>query len=267
MKIGICLLLLASQQDPLANASIPTAAAAGYDYAEAPLARLLSLSDEELKEYREGFLAAGLPVEVFNNAIPRDIALIGPSAREDTLARYMERALFLADFFGVSLITMSGPNRRTVPETYTWNQGFPRYVDFLRRFSNLAAAQGVALAIEPINDEEHSFVSTVPEALRAVNAAGSRNLAAMVDTYHFLKQGDCMDDVTANIEKIAHIHCAAKACRTYPLAGDMEECRRFLSPVLSAGYKGRLSVEAYAPDPARDLPESARLLRGLLSGR
>lgn len=267
MKIGICLLLLASQQDPLAKASIPTAAAAGYDYAEAPLARLLALSDEELTEYRDRLFAAGLPVEAFNNAIPRDIALIGPNADEEAKSRYIDRALFLADFFGVSLITMSGPNRRTVPESFPWSEGFPQYVGFLKRFAGQAAAQGVTLAIEPINDEEHSFVSTVSEALRAVNAAGCPGLMTMVDTYHFLKQGDHMDDVTANIGKIAHIHYAAQARRTYPLAGDMEECRSTLSPILSAGYKCRISLEAYAPDPARDLPESARLLRSLLAER
>ena len=48
MKSGICLLLLATNHDPLARAAIPTAAKAGYDYAEVSLARIYSLSDNQL---------------------------------------------------------------------------------------------------------------------------------------------------------------------------------------------------------------------------
>lgn len=47
MKSGICLLLLATNHDPLARAAIPTAAKAGYDYAEVSLARIYSLSDNQ----------------------------------------------------------------------------------------------------------------------------------------------------------------------------------------------------------------------------
>ena len=53
MKSGICLLLLATNHDPLARAAIPTAAKAGYDYAEVSLARIYSLSDNQLSDYRQ----------------------------------------------------------------------------------------------------------------------------------------------------------------------------------------------------------------------
>ena len=114
MKSGICLLLLATNHDPLARAAIPTAAKAGYDYAEVSLARIYSLSDNQLSDYRSLFLQSGLPVEVFNNAVPKGLALAGPGADPQALSRYIDRALYLAGFMGVSMITMSGPNRLTV---------------------------------------------------------------------------------------------------------------------------------------------------------
>ena len=153
MKSGICLLLLATNHDPLARAAIPTAAKAGYDYAEVSLARIYSLSDNQLSDYRSLFLQSGLPVEVFNNAVPKGLALAGPGADPQALSRYIDRALYLAGFMGVSMITMSGPNRLTVPSDQTWMDIFPSYIQFLKEYTDRAAEYGVSLVIEPINRE------------------------------------------------------------------------------------------------------------------
>lgn len=188
MKSGICLLLLATNHDPLARAAIPTAAKAGYDYAEVSLARIYSLSDNQLSDYRSLFLQSGLPVEVFNNAVPKGLALAGPGADPQALSRYIDRALYLAGFMGVSMITMSGPNRLTVPSDQTWMDIFPSYIQFLKEYTDRAAEYGVSLVIEPINEEEHSFISTVSTAMDAVMAVNRPNLMTMIDSYHFTKQ-------------------------------------------------------------------------------
>ena len=84
---------------------------------------------------------------------------------------------------------MSGPNRRTVPESFPWIEGFPQYVGFLKRFAGQAAAQGVTLAIEPINDEEHSFVSTemcIRDSLHVPGqGVGASRLGRVVDVGDF----------------------------------------------------------------------------------
>ena len=260
MKLGTCLLLLASENDPLASSLIPSIGAAGYDYAEVPLARLLPLSDARITDYLSAFRENGLTVDVFNNAIPRGMALIGPSADQAALSDYMDRALYLAGLMGVSMIAMCGPSKRTVPADYPWSRGFPEYVNFLRQFADRAAPRGITLAIEPINDEEHSFISTVGSAAEAVRAAGRSNVKTMIDSYHFIKQGDDMDQLIRNISLIAHVHYAAQERRSYPLEQDMEAFRRLMEQLAGAGYCGRVSVEAYADDPGRQLPETRRLM-------
>ena len=264
MKSGICLLLLATNHDPLARAAIPTAAKAGYDYAEVSLARIYSLSDNQLSDYRSLFLQSGLPVEVFNNAVPKGLALAGPGADPQALSRYIDRALYLAGFMGVSMITMSGPTRLTVPSDQTWMDIFPSYIQFLKEYTDRAAEYGVSLVIEPINEEEHSFISTVSTAMDAVMAVNRPNLMTMIDSYHFTKQKDDPDTVIRNISHIGHIHYAAQARRSYPLESDMDDCRQLLTPLFDAGYKGRISIEAYADNPEQDLPQSARLLGEIL---
>ncbi len=266
MKLGCCLLLLATPDDPLARRTLPLVGQSGYDYAEVSLARLLLLDDVETAAYRKLLDSARLPAEVFNNAIPKGMALIGPHADPVRLDIYIRRSLSVAEQMGTDLITMSGPNRATVPEGFDWDgEGFPQYLEFLHRFGTQAAERGVALAIEPINDEEHSFVSTLSDAQRAADACGCGNVGAIVDFYHFMKQQDdpgslmqlCRD------RKLRHIHYAAYPARTYPLQDDLSACRDALDPLFAAGYRGRVSIEAYAQNPVSDLPETCRLLHGL----
>lgn len=265
MKIGSCLLLLATPDDPLAIESIPLVAASGYDYAEVSLARMYDLSGQEVDHYCAAFERNNLPVEVFNNAIPRSVPLVGPDVSQDKWMAYIEKALSLARRMGAHLITMSGPNKRRVPETFTWEEGFPQYAAFLRLFAEEAAASGITLAIEPINDEESGFIATVSEARRAMEAAGCDNIGVIVDIYHFCKQRDSMDDLLALVRagKLVHIHHAVPGGRTYPQERDFEESKWLLLPLVNAGYAGRISVEAYADVPDRQLPVASRLLHTL----
>lgn len=266
MKTGCCLLLLATPDDPLARRAVPLAGQSGYDYAEVSLARLLLLDARETAAYRKLLDEARLPAEVFNNAIPKGMALIGPHADPVRLEDYIHRSLSAAEQMGTGLITMSGPNRATVPEGFDWERdGFPQYLEFLHRFGTQAAERGVSLAIEPINDEEHSFVSTLSDAQRAADACGCGNVGVIVDFYHFCKQQDSPDSLMqlCRGQKLRHIHYAAYPERTYPLQDDLSACRDALEPLFSAGYQGRVSIEAYARNPVSDLPEACRLLHNL----
>jgi len=266
MKFGSCLLLLATPEDPLAITRIPIIARSGFDYAEVSLARVYALSDVELGEYRRVFDQNGLPVEVFNNAVPRGLALIGPNSDPAANSDYISRSILLAQKMGVRLITMSGPNQRSVPAGFSWREeGFPQYVEFLKRFSDAAAGAEIELAVEPINDEEHGFIATVSEACRVIDAAGCENVKVIVDTYHFCKQHDHIEDVIKAVRDgtLAHIHHATREKRVYPQEGDFEESKAILLPILKAGYRGRVSVEAYSAAPEQELPKTSRLLHTL----
>lgn len=264
MKLGACLLLLADESDPLAISSIPHIREAGFDYAEVSLARCLALSDEALDTYCAFFQENELPVDVFNNAIPKDLALIGPNSNKEKIDQYIHRAIVIAQRMGCSIITMSGPNRRRAPANYPWELGFQEYVEFLQAYSSLAEEAGITLAIEPINDEEHSFISTVAEANRAAKASGCKNVKAMVDFYHFFKQKDDYQNLLQICENdIVHVHYAALPDRTYPAKKDYEACRKVLMPLMEAGYTGRISLEAFAHNHEEDLAQACALLRNL----
>jgi len=257
--------MLASASDPLAKEQIPLLKKAGYDYAEVPLARLLELPDGEIEQYKALFREAGVPVEAFNNSIPTRLPMIGPDFCEQTLRRYIDRAVSLARQMGVKVITMCGPIREWVPEGFSWEEGFPQYVEFLKMYADAAGAYGITLAIEPINHEEDGFISTVGEACRVIRACGRSNITVVVDFYHFFKENDNWEKLLSCCKDVvSHAHFATMPERNFPGCADAAQCKMVLEPFVQAGFTGRISIEAHTSDPAKDLPEACTVVRSVL---
>ena len=71
MRIGMCTSI----------AALADAGAAGYDYAELPLAFSIGVaSAEEYAHMRAAIQAAPLPVEAFNCLLPSEVKVTGPAA-------------------------------------------------------------------------------------------------------------------------------------------------------------------------------------------
>ncbi len=261
MRTGVCLLMLATKEDPVGKSYISLVSKAGYDYAEVPLGRLLDMSEAEITALRAEFDAVNLPVEVFNCSLMSGVDLMHYEQHKDVLDAYIEKAVKAAEILGVKIITMCGPIRDWAPEGTTWEDGLPSYVQFLRAYADRAAKAGVVLAIEPINAEENGYVSTVATAMEAVKAAGRENVRVIVDTYHFFKQGDDFEAMLKLCpEQVVHLHLGTKVKRVFPLEADRAECLDVLRPLIKAGYNARISVEARTADPENDLPETKKLL-------
>ena len=265
MRLGACLLMLATKEDPLGAQYIRPLKQAGYDYAEVSLARVLSLSDEQIAAYQKLFSDAGLPVEAFNNSIPSWMPLVGPDFDKKVLCSYIERAVVLAKQFGVRVITMCGPIRDWVSPDFDWSVGFAQYVEFMRMYADEAVKYNITLAIEPINSEENGFISTVEDACKVIDACERKNIKVIVDFCHFFKQNDNWEQLMElSADQICHAHYAAQACRSFPLQADEEECCKVLRPFIAAGFHGRISVEAKTQNPLADIPQTCTVMRNVI---
>lgn len=265
MRLGACLLTLATPEDPLGVQFIGPLKQAGYDYAEVSLARVLAQTDEQIAAYRKLFSDVDLPVEAFNNSIPSGLPLVGPNFDKKVLCSYIERAVAVARQFGVHVITMCGPIRDWVPADFDWSVGFEQYVEFMKMYADEAAKYDILLAIEPINSEENGFISTVGEACKVIEACGRENIKVIVDFYHFFKQNDNWEQLMKlSGTMICHAHYAAQARRSFPLPADEEECRKVLRPFIDAGFNGRISVEAKTPNPLADIPQTRAVMRSVI---
>lgn len=247
MKIGICLLLLANDADPLSRYSIPAIARTGYDYAEISLARIYDLPDDEIIAYRKLFSDNGVNVEAFNNAVPAGFSIVGDDATVEIQNAYIARAIKLAEQFGVKVITTSGPNAKRVPEGFDWvNIGYIRYIDFMRRFAKECANHGISIALEPICSKERGFVNTTGQACQIISEIGCRNVTLLVDMFHFAQEHENVEQLPkyAASGLLTHLHAARLDNRMIPAKDYADTLRRQLLPLVEAGFDRRISIEA-----------------------
>ena len=249
MQFGSCFLLLAEPEDPLGVKAISAVKAAGYDYAEVSLARLFSLPEEAVIEYRKQFEAAGLPIRVFNNGVAAGLCMISQEGISPQVAEYMEHTIWLAKTLGVDTITMSGPNRKTTPKDIDWDRvGKRRYIEVLGCFADKCKAEGLEILIEPINEQEQSYIATLAMAESVVNGVQRDNLGIIMDYYHLVRQRDNFEDALRLCSNhiIRHVHFADPDERVYPVRENAALYAKVLKSMLKAGYNGRISVEAFA---------------------
>ena len=247
MKIGICLLLLANESDPLAKQYIPLIADAGYDYAEVSLARIYHLSDDDIADYCRLFSQHNIKVESFNNAVPAGFSVIGNDATEEVQNAYIERSIMLAKQFGVSVITTSGPNAGRVPEGFDWpGVGYTRYIDFLKRFADACSDDNISIALEPICKAERGYVNTFDQALSIIKHVDMPNLSLLVDVYHSSLEREDFSRLASYTHSgvLTHLHVANLENRTIPTLQDTEELCSLLEPLKAAHFNGRISIEA-----------------------
>ncbi len=125
----------------------------------------------------------------------------------------------------------------------------------LRVCSEAAAAEGVKLALEPINHTETSMINNVAEGLELIKRVNSGNFGLLLDTYHMnIEEANMPASIKACGERIFHFH-VADSNRRYPGAGELD-FKAILAALQGTGYRGYVSGE-FLPLP--DAPTAARL--------
>lgn len=126
----------------------------------------------------------------------------------------------------------------------------PRYVANLRWAAGRAAADGLALSIEPINgrDMPGYFLNRQDHALEIIDAVGAPNLGLQMDWYHCqIVEGDLSHKLRRAIAtgRLAHVQVAAVPDRGEPDQGELR-IDYLLDLLDSLGYGGFVGCE-YKP--------------------
>jgi len=114
-----------------------------------------------------------------------------------------------------------------------------------------AEANGVTLAIEPVNTFDHptAYVSRLHHALSLVDAVGSAALGIVVDFYHASRMDEVVADIISErVGLIRHVQLAGLPHRDEPSAGGapyLDTVRAFRNN----GYDGPIGLE-YRPQMA-----------------
>jgi hydroxypyruvate isomerase len=116
----------------------------------------------------------------------------------------------------------------------------------LKAAAPLLAESGITLAIEPLNGKiNHSgtFLESSDEGFDLVDEAGSPAIKLLFDIYHQqITEGDIVRRITANIDKIVHLHSAGNPGRHELYSGELNYPWIFRT-IEEAGYQGFAGIE------------------------
>ena len=127
------------------------------------------------------------------------------------------------------------------------------FADNLRYGCEIAAAQGVNILIEPLNnfDVPGYFLQTTTQAETLINRIGADNLKLMFDCYHVQRmEGAVMHALERLLPIIGHIQFAAVPDRGAPDHGELDYAQVF-EQIKALGYDAPLGAE-YLPGGATE---------------
>ena len=143
-------------------------------------------------------------------------------------------------------------------------------LEALTELAGHATAEGVWLAVEPINRYEDYMVNRLEQAVAlgedVERATGSASVRVCADLFHMnIEEDDLAAAIRDAGPRIAHVH-VDDTNRLQPGTGHMDFAGVF-EALREVGYGGWLTFECrLRGTPEEALPASARFLRGLLDG-
>jgi len=120
-------------------------------------------------------------------------------------------------------------------------------VSALQECCRAAAAQGVRIALEPINRYETTLINNVAQGLDLLARIGADNMGLLLDTFHMnIEEPQLAESIRTCGDRIFHFH-VADSNRWYPGAGHLDFAR-ILEALAATGYQGWVSGE-FMPQP------------------
>ena len=190
---------------------------------------------------------AGLPIALFNlpagDLVDGGQGLAGVPGREDAFREALDLAAAYAKLLkprAVNVLagTPRGERVRCL-EIFAAN---------LHRAAQVMEELGVGVVVEAINDRDRPgfLVSTIEEAVAAIDRAGHPNLAVQADLYHMqIMEGDLTRTLEHRLDRIGHIQFADVPARNEPGTGEINF--PFVFAALDRiGYDGWVGAE-YRP--------------------
>lgn len=189
--------------------------------------------------------------------------LVDPAAHERTLD-HLRRSLHVAENLGVDrLVAHVGYSIPGRPRREQWQAA----VRGLRQAAALASAEGIVLAVEPLNsrrDHPGYFLDSLADAARLIDDVGDAAVRLLLDVYHMaiMHEEDLLTQLSVAVPLTVHVHVADVPGRGEPGSGTLP-WPSILGALEEGGYKGVIGLECWASTtPEAALGRSGQVLRG-----
>ena len=180
------------------------------------------------------------------------ISLVNPADRSayvDGVAASIEAARKLETDI---LISQVGDFREGVPRAAQHES----LVDGLREVAPLLEESGITLVIEPLNERVNHpgyYLVRSGEAFEIIDEVNSKHVKVVFDIYHQqISEGDLLENIRRNINKIGHFHAAGNPGRHELQKGEIAYPYVF-EQIRATGFAGYVGLE-YWPSQSDCLP-------------
>ncbi len=241
MKIGIC---------SMDTEKYPLFKEIGFDYIEANLSIVATISDEDFNDYAQKVNDCGVNVETTNGFFPGGFRIVGKDADKEKVRAYVVKALDRAKKLGVRGCVFGSGRQRATGEGEDSAKTYEEFIEICRFMGDEAKKRDIKIIIEPLNTEETDIVNTVADGIKAVKDAGHDGVGVLADFYHVFKTGETLDAIENAGETLCHTHIArANNDRKLPhTEEDKAQCKIWADTLKKAGYDSCISLEGGVPD-------------------
>lgn len=168
-------------------------------------------------------------------------ALINPAERS-TILENLKRAIAHARLFETdTLLALAG----TRMEELTDEEMERSLIDGLKAMMEIVEGEGLQMIMEPLNRFDHKgfYLTKMDHAFRILDEVGSEKLKILYDIYHVqLEEGNVINKIRDNIDRIGHFHVADVPGRVQPGKGEINY-PNVLGAIAETHYKGFVGLE------------------------
>lgn len=242
MRFGVCAILDEN--------SITAVKSAGYDYVEAPLNSLYSMSDAELEAVKAFLDKNCIAAESYNCFFGANMPLTGENVDFDAISDYADIVLKKAAYLGGKTAVIGSGGARKIPEGFSRALAEEQFIKVIDICGDIAVKYGMKIAVEPLNASETNLINTVSECRAIVERCGNPSVGVLADFFHVFMSGEPLGDIADSTLSLLHVHLArADKDRCMPCLGRDDEAMQSFSEVLkNNGYDSRISLEGVYGD-------------------
>jgi D-psicose/D-tagatose/L-ribulose 3-epimerase len=263
MRFGCCVNMVTKSPDVSGVDVLPDMQRIGFDYAELSLSHLCMLEEKAFLHLKEKLVQFQIQAEACNNFFPPFIRLTGGNVNHKEINQYLVSAINKARELGICIIVFGSGPARMVPDNFPGALAFEQLVNLLREINGFASQEGITIAIEPLRMEECNIINTYRESLSLAMAVNEPYVKCLLDFYHLNEEKEDLRIINENRDMLAHVHFSEPQGRRFPINDNALKYTDYIGQLKSAGYKGRVSIEAYTDNFTNDAVEALKLLRNI----
>jgi D-psicose/D-tagatose/L-ribulose 3-epimerase len=242
MKFGVNTMIWSGAYDHQIQALLPPIKEKGFDGIEIPLFRVEGFDAAAVRRDTE---AAGLECTVASAFLPGLSPISDDAAIRARAIRHLKDLISAAAEAGAKILAgpMYSPvgylpgRRRTADE---WKHA----VEGLQSVGDTLIANGVTLAIEPLNRFETYFLNTAADAALLCDQIGHPNIGILFDTFHAnIEEKDIAAGYRTVAKHLRHVHTCEND-RGIPGSGHVEWPAVFQA-LHDIHYDGWLTIESF----------------------